>query len=99
MGKIVLSDKHDFEVFSTCVFYGVGLSTPRPTLDLEDDQNIVEDIKIRRLGWVGHIIRMEEGRIPKKVLNRKFHNTRPVRRPRIRWEDAVQKDALQILGM
>jgi hypothetical protein len=26
------------------------------------------------------------------------HNTRPVRRPRIRWEDAVQKDALQILG-
>jgi hypothetical protein len=37
-------------------------------------------------------------RIPKKVLNGKFHNTRPVGRPRIRWEDAVQKDALQILG-
>jgi hypothetical protein len=41
---------------------------------------------------------MEEGRIPEKVLNGKFHNTRPVGRPRIRWEDAVQKDALQILG-
>jgi hypothetical protein len=41
---------------------------------------------------------MEEGRIPKKVPNGKFHNTRPVGRPRIRWEDAVQKDALQILG-
>jgi len=26
----------------------------------------VEDIKIRRLGWAGHIIRMEEERIPKK---------------------------------
>jgi hypothetical protein len=60
--------------------------------------NIVEDIKIRRLGWAGHIIRMEEGRIPKKVLNGQFHNTRPVERPRIRWEDAVQKDSLQILG-
>jgi hypothetical protein len=36
---------------------------------------------------------MEEGRIPKKALNGKFHNTRPVGRPRIRWEDA-----LQILG-
>ena len=35
---------------------------------------------------------------PKKVLNGKFHNTRPVERPRIRWEDAVQKNALQILG-
>jgi hypothetical protein len=54
-------------------------------------------IKIRRLGWAGHIIRIKEGRIPKKVPNGKFHNTRPVGRPRIRWEDAVQKDALQIL--
>jgi hypothetical protein len=35
----------------------------------------VEDIKIRRLGWAGHIIRMEEERIPKKVLNGTFHNT------------------------
>jgi hypothetical protein len=34
----------------------------------------------------------------KKVLNGKFHNTRPVGRPRIRWEDVVQKDELQILG-
>jgi len=28
--------------------------------------NIVEDIKIRRLGWVGDITRMEEERIPIK---------------------------------
>jgi uncharacterized Rossmann fold enzyme len=28
--------------------------------------NIVEDIKIRRLEWAGHIIRMEEERNPKK---------------------------------
>jgi hypothetical protein len=27
---------------------------------------VVEDIKIRRLEWTGHIIRMEEERIPKK---------------------------------
>jgi hypothetical protein len=42
---------------------------------LYNDLNIVEDIKIRRLGWAGHIIRMEEERIPKKVLNGTFHNT------------------------
>jgi hypothetical protein len=66
------------------------------SVNIKHNKNIVEDIKIRRLGWAGHIVRMEEGRIPKKVLNGKFHNTRPVGRPRIRWEDAVQKNALQI---
>ena len=34
--------------------------------------NIVEDIKIRRLGWAGHIIRMEEERIPKKGFKREL---------------------------
>jgi hypothetical protein len=51
--------------------------------------NSVEDINIRRLGWVGHTISMEEERIPKRVLNGNFHTTRPVRRPRTRWADVV----------
>jgi hypothetical protein len=61
--------------------------------------SIVEDIKIRRLGWAGHVIRMEEERVPKKVLNGTFYNTRPVGRPRTRWADVVQRDALQLLGV
>jgi hypothetical protein len=61
--------------------------------------NIVEDIKIRRLEWAGHVIRMEEERIPKKVLIGNFHTTRPVGRPRTRWADVVQRDALQLLGI
>jgi len=59
----------------------------------------VEDIKIRRLEWAGHVIRMEEERIAKKVLNGNFHTTRPVGRPRTRWADVVQRDALQLLGI
>jgi len=59
----------------------------------------VEDIKIRRLEWAGHIIGMEEERIPKEGLNGNFHTTRPVGRPRTRWVDAVQRDALQLLGI
>jgi hypothetical protein len=66
---------------------------------LYKEPNIVEDIKIRRLEWAGHIIRMEEERIPKKVLNGYLHTTRPVGRPRTRWEDVVQRDALQLLGI
>ena len=58
----------------------------------------MEDIKFRRLEWAGHIIRMEEEMIPKKVLNGNFHTTRPLGRPRTRWVDVVQRDALQLLG-
>jgi hypothetical protein len=41
---------------------------------------------------------MGEERIPIKVLNGNFHTTRPVGRPRTRWADVVQRDALQLLG-
>ena len=44
---------------------------------LYKEPNIVEEIKIRRLEWAGHTIRMEEEIIPKKVSKRKlpYHKT------------------------
>jgi hypothetical protein len=36
---------------------------------------------------------------PKKFLNGNFHTTRPVGRPRTRWANVVQRDALQLLGI
>jgi hypothetical protein len=36
---------------------------------------------------------------PKKGFKWNFHNTRPVGRPRTRWADVVQRDALQLLGV
>ena len=42
---------------------------------LYKDLNIVGDIKIIRLGWACHIIRLEEDRISRKVLNGKVYNT------------------------
>jgi len=59
----------------------------------------VEDIKFGRLGWAGHIIRMEEQRIPKKFLNGNFLTVRPVGRSRNRWTVVVQRDARQLLGI
>jgi len=41
---------------------------------------------------------MEEERIPKKFLNGNIHTTRSVGRPRTRWGDVVQRNALQLLG-
>ena len=37
--------------------------------------------------------------VPKNVLNGNFYTTTPVRRPRTRWADVVQRDALQLLGI
>jgi hypothetical protein len=59
----------------------------------------MEDIKIRRLEWAGHIIKVEEERFPNEVLHGNFHTTTPVGRPRTRWADVVQRDALQLLGI
>jgi hypothetical protein len=35
----------------------------------------------------------------KHISDKTFHNTRPVGRPRTRWADVVQRDALQLLGV
>jgi hypothetical protein len=52
----------------------------------------VEDIKIRRLERAGHIIRMEEERIPEKVLNGKLQ-------PQDQWEDQEPDGRMWFRGM
>jgi hypothetical protein len=56
--------------------------------------DIVKFIKFKRLQWAGHIVRMDNYRIPKKVLDGKFHGRRPVGRPRLRWEGNIRRDSL-----
>jgi hypothetical protein len=52
---------------TTCSnFTGLLLVVNNELYSLYKEPNLVEDIKIRRLEWAGHIIRMEEERIPKK---------------------------------
>jgi hypothetical protein len=50
-----------------------------------------------RLGWVGHIRRMEDERTLKGVLNGKFRNMRPVGKLRTSWKDVFRRDTSQIL--
>jgi len=54
------------------------------------------DIKIRRLGWTDHII--GEGS-QKRLLIGNSNNTKATGKSRTRWEDIIQKDALQVLGV
>jgi hypothetical protein len=54
-------------------------------------------IQIERLKWVGHIVRIEDHCIPKRVLRGRVKGKRLVGRPHSRWEDSVQEDALILL--
>jgi len=53
---------------------------------------ITETIRLHRLRWFGHVQRMEENRIPKRVLCMNLETTRPRGRPRNRWQDEVRED-------
>ena len=47
----------------------------------------------RRLLWLGHVRRMEDGRIPKDILYGEFaSDRRTVRRPQLRYKDVCKRD-------
>jgi hypothetical protein len=53
---------------------------------------ITETVRPHRLRWFGYVQRMEEDRIPKKVLYMNLETTRPRGRPRNTWQDEVRED-------
>jgi hypothetical protein len=54
-------------------------------------------IRLNRLMWVGHVGRMEQHHIPKKVLGSRFGGGRPLGRRRNRWEYVIQRNAANLL--
>jgi hypothetical protein len=61
-------------------------------------ENIVKWIKGQRISWLGHLERMEEDRMPKKIFNQELEGTGRRGRPRKRWKEKVERD-LQVLGV
>ena len=55
-------------------------------------KNIINHIKIQRLSWFGHLHRMPEENGKKKVYKLKPILTRPLGRPKNRWEDNIIND-------
>jgi hypothetical protein len=53
---------------------------------------ITGDVKSKRLGWFGHVVRMEEDRMVKKIFEGHPGGRRKTDRPRMRWLDDDEKD-------
>jgi hypothetical protein len=53
-------------------------------------------IKSRRMRWIGHVARMGEKRNSCRILVGNPEGKRPLRRPRRRWVDNIERDLREI---
>jgi len=58
-----------------------------------DEADLVTTVKITRLRWAGHVMRMQDNLPCKKITLDKPEGRRQVGRPNLRWIDGVTKDA------
>jgi hypothetical protein len=63
--------------------------------DLYSSPNIILLIKLRRMGWAGHVECMEM-RGAYRVLVRKSEGMSPLGRPWHRWEDNIKMDLQEV---
>ena len=80
-GPVYDNEKQNWRILTYKEMYA---SVKKPT--------IIETIRLNRLCWFGHVQRMEENRIPKRVLYMNLGTTRLRGRPRNRWQDEVRED-------
>jgi hypothetical protein len=86
LGPVYDKDKESWRLLTNEEVYAM-VKTP----------TITETIRVHRLRWFGHVQRMEENIIPKRVLSIKLEATRQRGSPRNRWQDEVGEDG-RIVG-
>jgi len=74
LGPVYDNEKENSRILTNKEIYA---SVIKPT--------IIETIMLNRLHWFGRVLRMEENRIPKRVLYMNLGTTRLRGRPRNRW--------------
>jgi len=87
LGPVYGNEKENWRILSNKEIYAV---IKKPT--------VTETIRLNRLRWFGHVQRMEENRIRKKVLYMNLETKRLRGRPRNRWQYEVKEDGRLIGG-
>ncbi|GFV27745.1 uncharacterized protein TNCV_4169671 [Trichonephila clavipes] len=101
-GLASLAEKPVFETTGGCCSPVVkqqenGTWRRRSNLELyqsHKESDIVNFIKIQRIKWEGHVVRMDEDRITKKFFSAQPIGTRRKGRPYLRWIVGLEKDLL-----
>jgi hypothetical protein len=81
LGPVYDNEKENWRILTNKEIYA---TVKKPT--------ITETVRLNRLRWFGHVQRMEENRIPKRVLYMNLGTRRLRGRPRNRWQDEVRED-------
>ena len=63
----------------------------------KDDQ-LTKKIQVQRLRWLGHLARMNDDNVAKRVFERNPEGRRGRCRPKLKWKDSVLED-YQKLGV
>jgi len=90
MFRIIYGPKYEDEEWKS--------RTNREMEELNKGENILKWIKGQRISWMGHLERMEEDRMHKKIFAQELEGTRRRGRPRKGWREEVGRD-LQVLGV
>ena len=72
--------------------------TNRELEEMNKGENIVKWIKGQGISWLGHLERMEEDRMHKKIFTQELEGTRRRGRPRNGWKEEVER-YIQVLGV
>jgi hypothetical protein len=66
--------------------------------ELIEDADLVRFIKSRKIAWLGHVIRMDDKRPPKKISELKTIGKRNRGRLRKRWIADIEED-MRVMGI
>jgi len=88
-----------FERRILCRIFGGALEnsvwrirTNRELTELFDSTKVLEELRARRLQWLGHVARMPSTRDAARAWEIQHRGSQPLGRPRCRWADKSKED-------